>query len=86
MSQSFQSARQVKPAFGRVLDRAHIGRRKAQERPPSLTAGEEGAGVHWVSVVVEATGDVGNGTARLVKGTYVTDVGVGTDGQWCRSL
>ncbi|KAJ1162292.1 hypothetical protein NDU88_002760 [Pleurodeles waltl] len=31
LSHSFQSARQVQLAFGRTLDGAHIGRRKAQE-------------------------------------------------------
>ncbi|KAJ1129380.1 hypothetical protein NDU88_007751 [Pleurodeles waltl] len=55
-------------------------RRKAQEWPPSLTAGEEGTLVNMVSVAVEVNEDVGKGVARLVKGVYVADVGVGTDG------
>ncbi|KAJ1139578.1 hypothetical protein NDU88_005947 [Pleurodeles waltl] len=41
LSQSLQRSRKVQPAVERVVDGAHIDRRKAQERPPSLTAGEE---------------------------------------------
>ncbi|KAJ1165431.1 hypothetical protein NDU88_005859, partial [Pleurodeles waltl] len=80
LSQSFQRSRKVQPAVGKAVDGAHVGRRKAQERPPSLTAGEENASVHRVSVAVEATGDLGNGAVRLVRGIYMSDVGVGTDG------
>ncbi|KAJ1173863.1 hypothetical protein NDU88_005688 [Pleurodeles waltl] len=39
----------------KASDGSQLGRRKAEERPPSLTAGEESAGVRRVSVVVEAT-------------------------------
>ncbi|KAJ1186335.1 hypothetical protein NDU88_003117 [Pleurodeles waltl] len=80
LSQSFQRPRQVQLAFRKALDGSQMGRRKAEERPPSLTAGEESAGVRRVSVVVEATEDLGNGAAWLIKGIYVSDVGVGTDG------
>ncbi|KAJ1150125.1 hypothetical protein NDU88_002923 [Pleurodeles waltl] len=75
LSQSFQRSLQVQPAVGKALDGAHVGRRKAQERPPSFTAGEESSVVRRVSVAVEATGDLGNGAARLVRGIYVSNVG-----------
>ncbi|KAJ1191352.1 hypothetical protein NDU88_000668 [Pleurodeles waltl] len=78
LSKSLQRYRKVQPAVEKAVDGAHIGRRKAQERPPSLTAGEESAGVRRVSVAVEASGDLGTGAARLVKGIYVSDVGVGS--------
>ncbi|KAJ1119926.1 hypothetical protein NDU88_008109 [Pleurodeles waltl] len=54
-------------------------RRKAQERPPSLPAGED-ASVTMVSVAVEAIEAKGLGAARLSKGVYVADAGVGTEG------
>ncbi|KAJ1204643.1 hypothetical protein NDU88_000083 [Pleurodeles waltl] len=54
-------------------------RRKAQERPPSLSAGED-ASVAMVSVAVEAIEAKGAGAARLSKGVYVADAGVGTEG------
>ncbi|KAJ1129020.1 hypothetical protein NDU88_007391 [Pleurodeles waltl] len=76
LSQSFQGARHVQPgSVGRALDGAQMVRRKAQERPPSLTAGEEGTCVNMVSVAVEANKDVGKGVAHLVKGVYVADAG-----------
>ncbi|KAJ1179511.1 hypothetical protein NDU88_004745 [Pleurodeles waltl] len=73
LSQSFQRARPVQPACGKALDGSRMGRRKAEERPPSLTAGEESASVRRVSVAVEATEELGNGAARLLKGVYVSD-------------
>ncbi|KAJ1097532.1 hypothetical protein NDU88_002650 [Pleurodeles waltl] len=60
----------------KVLSGSQIGRWKADERPPSLSAGEDSAGVRRVSVAVEAKEDVGKGAARLVKGIYVSDMGV----------
>ncbi|KAJ1123147.1 hypothetical protein NDU88_001620 [Pleurodeles waltl] len=56
LSQSFQRSRTRQPVVGKALGGAHVGRRKAQERPPSLNTGEEHAGVRRVSVVVEASG------------------------------
>ncbi|KAJ1097754.1 hypothetical protein NDU88_002871 [Pleurodeles waltl] len=75
LSKSFQRPRQVLSAVKKVLDGSQIGRRKAEERPPSLTAGEDSAGVRRVSVAVEATEDLGKGAAWLVKGVYVSDMG-----------
>ncbi|KAJ1098175.1 hypothetical protein NDU88_003291 [Pleurodeles waltl] len=76
-----QGARQVQPVLvGRALDGAQMVRRKAQKRPPSLTAGDKCTCIKMVSVAVEATEDVGTGAAHLVKGVYVVDAGVDTEG------
>ncbi|KAJ1144005.1 hypothetical protein NDU88_010307 [Pleurodeles waltl] len=80
LSQSLQGV-QVQPiSCGKALEGVQMVRRKAQERPPSLPAGEEGASVTMVSVSVEATDARGLGAARLSKGVYVADAGVGTEG------
>ncbi|KAJ1182070.1 hypothetical protein NDU88_007265 [Pleurodeles waltl] len=74
LSQSLQATRdQTRPRV-RVSEEGHSGRRKAQERPPSLPAGEE-ASVTMVSVVVEASEPKGLGAMRLLKGIYVADAG-----------
>ncbi|KAJ1217543.1 hypothetical protein NDU88_005137 [Pleurodeles waltl] len=80
LSQSLQGV-QVQPfSRGKALEGVQMMRRKAQERPPSLTAGEEGASVTMISVAVEATDTRGLGAAHLSKGVYVANAGVGTEG------
>ncbi|KAJ1123936.1 hypothetical protein NDU88_002403 [Pleurodeles waltl] len=59
LSKSFQRPRQVQPAVKKISDGSQIGRRKAEERLPSLTAGEDSVGVCRVSVAVEGTEDLG---------------------------
>ncbi|KAJ1176410.1 hypothetical protein NDU88_001691 [Pleurodeles waltl] len=76
LSKSFQRPRQVISVVKKVPNGSQIGRRKAEERPPSLSAGEDSAGVRRVSVAVEAKEEVGEGAARLVKGVYVSDMGL----------
>ncbi|KAJ1112644.1 hypothetical protein NDU88_000905 [Pleurodeles waltl] len=79
LSQSLQATQdQTRPRV-QVSDEGHGGRRKAQERPPSLPAREE-ASVTMVSVAVEASEPKGVGVMRLSKGIYVADAGVGTEG------
>ncbi|KAJ1164879.1 hypothetical protein NDU88_005312 [Pleurodeles waltl] len=56
LPKSLQKFRRVQPAVEKVVEGAHIGRRKAQGRPPSLTAGEQHTGVSKVSVAVETGG------------------------------
>ncbi|KAJ1132196.1 hypothetical protein NDU88_010523 [Pleurodeles waltl] len=68
LSQSLQGAQQVQPvSVGKALYGAQMVRRKAQERPPSLTSGEEGSSVTMVSVGVEVT-EAGDGRGTFVEG------------------
>ncbi|KAJ1119098.1 hypothetical protein NDU88_007284 [Pleurodeles waltl] len=67
LSKSLQKSRRVQPAVEKVVEGAHIGRRKAQGRPPSLTAGEQRSRVSKVSVAVE-TGGAGCGGGAIGQG------------------
>ncbi|KAJ1136497.1 hypothetical protein NDU88_002913 [Pleurodeles waltl] len=79
LSQSLQGVQEQPPARVQALEEGQRVRRKAQERPLSLPAGEE-ASVTMVSVSVEAIDAKGLGAMRLSKGVYVADAGVGTEG------
>ncbi|KAJ1181703.1 hypothetical protein NDU88_006905 [Pleurodeles waltl] len=79
LSQSLQAFQDQPPARVRAWEEGQRVRRKAQERPPALPAGEE-ASVNMVSVAVEAVEAPGLGAMRLSKGVYVVDAGVGTEG------
>ncbi|KAJ1203098.1 hypothetical protein NDU88_006892 [Pleurodeles waltl] len=61
LSKSLQKSRTVQSVEEKVVEGAHIGRRKAQGRPPSLSAGERSSGGSKVSVAVGTGGGAGIG-------------------------
>ncbi|KAJ1176823.1 hypothetical protein NDU88_002090 [Pleurodeles waltl] len=84
LSQSLQGIQDQPPARVQVWEEGQRVRRKAQERPPSLPAGEE-ASVTMVLVALEVIDAKGLGATRLSKGVYIVGAGLARRGPQRRS-